>query len=66
LLYLHAGLGEIDLQRELLPGVDVRVVRLREHALQLLQLRARERRPDAPLLPLLVQTGRVREELVGN
>lgn len=62
--HLHARLGQVDLQRELLARVYVRVVRLREHALELLQLRAREGRADAPLLALLVQTGRVREELV--
>lgn len=62
--HLHARLGQVDLQRELLARVNVRVVRLREHALELLQLRAREGRADPPLLALLVQTGRVREELV--
>lgn len=64
--HLHPRLGQVDLQRQLLARVDVWVVRLREHALQLLQLRAREGRADAPLLALLVQTGGVREELVRN
>lgn len=64
--HLHARLGEVDLQRELLSRVNVRVVSLREHALQLLQLRAGERGPNAPLLPLLVQSSVVGEELVGN
>ena len=41
-------------------------MRLREHPLQLLQLRAGERGPDAPLLPLLVQSSVVREQLVRN
>lgn len=62
--HLYPGLGQVYLQRQLLPGVDVRVVRLGEHPLQLLQLGAGERGPDAPLLPLLVQTGGVREKLV--
>lgn len=62
--HLYSGLGQVYLQRQLLPGVDVRVVRLCEHALQLLQLGAGERGPDAPLLPLLVQARWVREELV--
>lgn len=64
--HLHPGLGQVDLQRELLTRVDVRVMRLREDALELLQLRAREGRADPPLLALLVQTGGVREELVRN
>ena len=41
-------------------------MRLREHPLELLQLRTRECGPDAPLLPLLVQPAVVREQLVGN
>lgn len=64
--HLHAGLGQVDLQRQLLSRVDVRVVGLCEDPLQLLELRAGEGGPDAPLLPLLVQTGWIREELVGN
>ena len=64
--HLHPGLGQVYLQGQLLSGVDVRVVRLRKDPLQLLQLGAGERGPDAPLLPLLVQAGGVREELVRN
>lgn len=66
LSHLDPGLGQVYLQRQLLPGVDVRIVRLCEDSLQLLQLGAGEGGPDAPLLPLLVQTGGVREELVRN
>lgn len=64
--HLHARLGQVDLQRELLARVNIRVMSLREHALELLQLRAREGRADPPLLPLFVQSGRIREELVRN
>lgn len=64
--HLHPGLGQVDLEGQLLPGVDVRVVRLGEHPLQFFELRAGESGSDAPLLPLLVQTRRVREELVGH
>lgn len=39
---------------------------LGEDALQLLELSTRERCADAPLLALLMQAGRLREELVGN
>lgn len=64
--HLHARLGEVDLQRELLSRVNVRVVSLREHALQFFELRAGERGPNAPLLPLLVQSSVIGEQLVGN
>lgn len=64
--YLHSGLGEVDLERQLLPGVNVGVVRLREHPLQFLELRAGERGADPPLFPLLVQTAVVGEEFVRN
>ena len=49
-LYLDPGLCQPDLARELLPGEDVRVVGLREHRLQLLQLLQREGGSVAPLL----------------
>lgn len=62
--HLDPGLGQVYFQRQLLSGVDVWVVRLCEHALQLLELRAGEGGPDAALLPLLVQAGGVREKLV--
>lgn len=52
--HLHPRLGKVDLERKLLARVDVGVVRLREHTLQLLQLWAREGGPYAPLFPLLV------------
>ena len=64
--HLDPRLGQVDLERQLLAGVDVWVVRLRKHPLQLFQLGAGEGGPDAPLLPLLVQAGGVREKLVGN
>lgn len=64
--HLHPSLGEVDLQRELLSRVNVRVVRLGEHALELFELRAGERGANAPLLSLLVQSPVVREQLVGN
>lgn len=62
--HLYPGLGKVYLQRQLLPGVDVRIVRLRKDPLQLLELGAGEGGPDAPLLPLFVQAGGVREKLV--
>lgn len=65
-VYLHSGFSQIDFECQLLSGVDVRVVRLSENPLQLLQLGAGERGPDAPLLSLLVQSAVIREELVGN
>lgn len=64
--YLHSGFSQVDFECQLLPGVDIRVVGLGKDPLQLLQLGAGERGPDAPLLPLLVQSTVVREELVGN
>lgn len=64
--YLHSGFSQVDLECQLLPGVDIRVVGLGKDPFQLLQLGAGERGPDAPLLPLLVQSSVVREELVGN
>lgn len=63
--YLHSGFGQVDFECQLLPGVDIRVVGFGKDPLQLLQLGAGERGPDAPLLPLLVQSSVVREELVG-
>lgn len=64
--YLHPGLSQVYFEGQLLPGVDVRVVGLSKDPLQLLELGAGERGPDAPLLPLLVQSSVVREELVGD
>jgi len=51
--HLYARFCEVRSHGDLLARVDVRVVRLRERLLQLLELRARERRADPPLLPLL-------------
>lgn len=65
-MYLDSRLGEVDLQRQLLPGVDVRVVRFGEDPLQLFQLRAGESGADAPLLTLLVEAAVIREEFVRN
>lgn len=64
--HLHPGLGEVDLEGQLLARVDVGVVGFGEDPLQFLQLRTGERRPDPPLLPLLVDPRRVREEFVGH
>lgn len=59
--YLHSGFSQVDLECQLLPSVDIRVVGLCKDPFQLLQLGAGERGPDAPLLPLLVQSAVVRE-----
>ena len=64
--YLDSRLGEVDLQSQLLPGVDVRVVRLCEDPLQLFELRASESGADAPLLALFVEAAVVGEEFVRN
>lgn len=53
-MHLYSGFSEIDFQCKLLAGVNVWVVGLCKNALQLLQLRAGERRADAPLLSLFV------------
>lgn len=47
--YLHSGLRQTDPQRQLLPHEDVRVVRLGEAPLQLVELRRGEAGP-VPLL----------------
>ena len=65
-MYLNSGFSQIDFQCQLLSGVDVRVVSFRKNPLQLLQLRAGEGGPDAPLLPLLVQPTVIGEQFVGN
>lgn len=65
-VYLHSGFSQIDFECQLLSGVDIRVVRFSKNPLQLLQLGAGERGPDASLLSLLVQSSVIREELVGN
>lgn len=62
--YLHSCLGQVDLEGQLLPGVDVRVVGLGKDPLQFFQLGAGERGPDPPLLPFLVQAPVVGEEFV--
>lgn len=49
LLYLHAGLGQVDLHGQLFPGEDVRVVSLGEDRLQRLQLRGDKQRRRAGL-----------------
>ena len=64
--YLHTRLSEVDLERELLARVDIRVVRLCKHALQLLQLGTGEGGPDASLLSFLIQATVICEQLVGN
>lgn len=51
--YLHAGFSQVSPQRQLLPGVNVRIVRLLENLLQLFQLVACEGGAVAPLLALV-------------
>lgn len=48
--YLNAGLGQIDLHRQILAREHVRIVRLREGRLQLFELLQRERGAVAALL----------------
>ena len=50
--HLYSGLSELGPLGQLLPGVDVGVVRPLERSLQLLQLLRREGGATAPLLPL--------------
>lgn len=50
--YLHSDLRQVDLQRQLLPAVHVRVVGLLERPLQLVQLERGERRPVPTVLLL--------------
>ena len=50
-VYLHAGLRQVDLQRHLLPHEDVRVPGLSEQRLQDVELRAGEGGSLPPLLP---------------
>lgn len=64
--YLDSRFGEVYLQGQLLPGVDVRVVRFCEDPLQLFELRTSESGADAPLLALLVEAAVVGEEFVRN
>lgn len=49
-LYLHPGLRQFRPHGQLLPHINIWVVGFLEHFLQLLQLRAGERRPVSPLL----------------
>ncbi|GBO28088.1 hypothetical protein AVEN_160367-1 [Araneus ventricosus] len=53
--YLHPGFREIGLHGDLLPRVNVRVVRFLEGPLQLLELGARESGSDSTLFALLGQ-----------
>lgn len=48
---LDSGLGQVDLERHLLPHEDVGVAGLPEQSLQDVELRAGEGRPLSPLLP---------------
>lgn len=66
IVYLHSSFSQVYLECQLFTRVDVRVVGLGEDPLQLLELRAGEGGPDAPLLALLVQTPVVRKQLVGH
>lgn len=49
--HLHPGLGQVDLQRHLLPHEDVRVARLGKQRLQDVELRPGEGGPLPALLP---------------
>lgn len=51
--YLHTGFSQISPQCQLLPGINVRIVRLLENLLQLFQLVACKSRAVAPLLALV-------------
>ena len=51
--YLHTSFRQISPQRQLLPGVNIRIVRLLENLLQLLQLVACKGCAVAPLLALV-------------
>ena len=55
--HLYSGLGELGPLGQLLPSVDVGVVRPLKGLLQLLQLLGREGGATAPLLPLQGQVG---------
>jgi len=55
---LYSGLGEIGFHGNLFACVDVWVVCLGERFLELLELTARKRRPDAALFALLWTDGR--------
>ena len=48
--HLHAGLGQVDLERHLLAHEDVLVARFGEQRLEHVELRACESGPLAPLL----------------
>lgn len=54
LSYLHSDLRQVDLQRQLLPAVHVRVVGLLEGSLQLVQLEGGEGGPVPAVLLLRV------------
>lgn len=56
-MYLHPGLAEVEPHRELLPGEDVRVLRLLEGPLQLVQLVGGEGGPAPAHLPRLLPSG---------
>lgn len=51
--YLHAGFSQVSPQRQLLPGVNVRIVRLLENFLQLFQLVAGKGCAVAPFFALV-------------
>lgn len=50
--HLNTGFRELGPQSQLLPGINIRVVCLLEHFLQLLQLKGAECGAIAPLLVL--------------
>lgn len=51
--YLHTGFSQVSPQCQLLPGINVRIVRLLENLLQLFQLVAGKGCAVAPLLALV-------------
>lgn len=51
-MHLNSGLSELGPEGQLLPGINVRVVRLLEHLLQLLQLEGAKGGAVASLLVL--------------
>lgn len=55
--YLHPGFRQVCPQCQLLPGIDVGIMRLLENLLQLLQLERAEGRPVPPLLALALAQG---------
>ncbi len=64
--YLNSRFSKMDLQRELLSCVDVRIMSLWEHALERFQLRAGEDGADAPLFASLLDASFVSQKIMMN